>query len=123
MVSVVLSFFFFSSRRRHTRFKCDWSSDVCSSDLSHMEVVDKKKEGLYTPASAVNPSVPRLLDQILTRMLAADPQNRYQTASELIVDLERSQLAAAVPRFVVLHVAPRDPAALAPVPATAPPTR
>src|SRR5260370_26896833 len=23
---------FFSSRRRHTRFKCDWSSDVCSSD-------------------------------------------------------------------------------------------
>src|SRR5260370_4376982 len=26
--------FFFSSRRRHTRFKCDWSSDVCSSDLA-----------------------------------------------------------------------------------------
>src|SRR5882762_10611119 len=26
-------FFFFSSRRRHTRFKCEWSSDVCSSDL------------------------------------------------------------------------------------------
>src|SRR2546430_1291662 len=24
--------FFFSSRRRHTRFDCDWSSDVCSSD-------------------------------------------------------------------------------------------
>src|SRR2546430_9149665 len=28
-----LIFFFFSSRRRHTRFDCDWSSDVCSSDL------------------------------------------------------------------------------------------
>src|SRR5260221_10734396 len=27
------SFFFFSSRRRHTRSLCDWSSDVCSSDL------------------------------------------------------------------------------------------
>src|SRR5207302_7520145 len=26
-------FFFFSSRRRHTRFSRDWSSDVCSSDL------------------------------------------------------------------------------------------
>src|SRR5205085_6791768 len=25
---------FFSSRRRHTRFDCDWSSDVCSSDLA-----------------------------------------------------------------------------------------
>src|SRR2546430_11159841 len=30
---LVCSFFFFSSRRRHTRFDCDWSSDVCSSDL------------------------------------------------------------------------------------------
>src|SRR3989475_66733 len=29
----VFFFFFFSSRRRHTRFDCDWSSDVCSSDL------------------------------------------------------------------------------------------
>src|SRR5690242_20971807 len=27
-------FFFFSSRRRHTRLTCDWSSDVCSPDLS-----------------------------------------------------------------------------------------
>src|SRR2546427_10419296 len=31
-------FFFFSSRRRHTRFDCDWSSDVCSSDLGHARV-------------------------------------------------------------------------------------
>src|SRR5437588_9420055 len=29
-----LFFFFFSSRRRHTRSLCDWSSDVCSSDLA-----------------------------------------------------------------------------------------
>src|SRR5258707_11719144 len=29
-----LSFFFFSSRRRHTRYWRDWSSDVCSSDLT-----------------------------------------------------------------------------------------
>src|SRR6267143_2563305 len=29
----MLLFFFFSSRRRHTRWNCDWSSDVCSSDL------------------------------------------------------------------------------------------
>src|SRR2546430_5348727 len=33
-------FFFFSSRRRHTRFDCDWSSDVCSSDL--MRVLNTK---------------------------------------------------------------------------------
>src|SRR5438309_8326840 len=29
----MMFFFFFSSRRRHTRWNCDWSSDVCSSDL------------------------------------------------------------------------------------------
>src|SRR5690606_39590404 len=29
-------FFFFSSRRRHTRFSRDWSSDVCSSDLTYL---------------------------------------------------------------------------------------
>src|SRR5256886_2876500 len=32
------SYFFFSSRRRHTRFDCDWSSDVCSSDLARPPV-------------------------------------------------------------------------------------
>src|SRR2546427_7106509 len=32
-----LRFFFFSSRRRHTIFDCDWSSDVCSSDLNRQE--------------------------------------------------------------------------------------
>src|SRR5688572_31690830 len=31
-------FFFFSSRRRHTRFDCDWSSDVCSSDLPFVAI-------------------------------------------------------------------------------------
>src|SRR2546430_7578985 len=34
-----LVFFFFSSRRRHTRFDCDWSSDVCSSDLCSVVAV------------------------------------------------------------------------------------
>src|SRR5205085_6243251 len=33
--------FFFSSRRRHTRFDCDWSSDVCSSDLLEMLLTGK----------------------------------------------------------------------------------
>src|SRR2546427_3076922 len=33
LVLYVFFVFFFSSRRRHTRFDCDWSSDVCSSDL------------------------------------------------------------------------------------------
>src|SRR5438132_8020065 len=35
--------FFFSSRRRHTRSLCDWSSDVCSSDLVTVELADGRK--------------------------------------------------------------------------------
>src|SRR5256886_3341572 len=36
--------FFFSSRRRHTRFDCDWSSDVCSSDLTLARVPQAFRE-------------------------------------------------------------------------------
>src|SRR4051812_50177260 len=34
---LIMCIFFFSSRRRHTRLTCDWSSDVCSSDLAGAE--------------------------------------------------------------------------------------
>src|SRR5437588_3430929 len=37
-------FFFFSSRRRHTRSLCDWSSDVCSSDLVALLVLAYEKD-------------------------------------------------------------------------------
>src|SRR6267142_3315996 len=37
---IYIFFFFFSSRRRHTRLTCDWSSDVCSSDLQNLVLVD-----------------------------------------------------------------------------------
>src|SRR5260221_14499239 len=51
---MIVWFFFFSSRRRHTRSLCDWSSDVCSSDLDRREcrragyvvVVDVRLEGV-----------------------------------------------------------------------------
>src|SRR2546426_8966698 len=39
-LSMKLYFFFFSSRRRHTRLQGDWSSDVCSSDLCRWVVSD-----------------------------------------------------------------------------------
>src|SRR6266480_6053397 len=38
-------FFFFSSRRRHTRLTCDWSSDVCSSDLRPIATLDSLRFG------------------------------------------------------------------------------
>src|SRR5688572_26315013 len=42
-------FFFFSSRRRHTSFDCDWSSDVCSSDLlqSGVQAFDANSKDLF----------------------------------------------------------------------------
>src|SRR5699024_12190590 len=38
----------FSSRRRHTRSKRDWSSDVCSSDLDSIQSIVKSNSNLYT---------------------------------------------------------------------------
>src|SRR6266511_5288300 len=43
-------FFFFSSRRRHTRFSRDWSSDVCSSDL--IDGLDDALSAAHDPAKA-----------------------------------------------------------------------
>src|SRR5947207_14126035 len=42
--------FFFSSRRRHTRSLCDWSSDVCSSDLVAMIPNETRARVQLTPA-------------------------------------------------------------------------
>src|SRR5690242_17438314 len=48
-------FFFFSSRRRHTRLTCDWSSDVCSSDLVEplfMDMEYEKRESVFQRRAA-----------------------------------------------------------------------
>src|SRR3712207_7088662 len=57
MLDVLLSpyvsiFFFFSSRRRHTRYWRDWSSDVCSSDLPGTLPAEELAEWLATTDSA-----------------------------------------------------------------------
>src|SRR2546427_266815 len=96
-------FFFFSSRRRHTRFDCDWSSDVCSSDLfaesarafaqaelaphaAHWdresifprEAIAKAGElgfcGLYAPENAGGLQLPRLdATMVFEELAAVDP--------------------------------------------------
>ena len=61
------------------------------------------------------------------RMLRRDPEDRYQTISEVIVDLERAKLAAAVPSYATLEFALRDPVMrqrlVAPIEATQPDLR
>jgi serine/threonine-protein kinase len=75
----------------------------------HLAIVRQKEKGQYRPASAVNAQVPAALDRVLGRMLARNPRDRFQTASELIVALERTRLAAAVPSFGQLDLALKDP--------------
>src|SRR5205085_4430604 len=47
--------FFFSSRRRHTRFDCDWSSDVCSSDLHNSSNLGIKQKLLTKSTTSFDP--------------------------------------------------------------------
>src|SRR5438270_786881 len=51
-----LLFLFFSSRRRHTRFDCDWSSDVCSSDLGTGTSPSSPARSAPTSTCATTPS-------------------------------------------------------------------
>src|SRR6266511_5277542 len=51
-------FFFFSSRRRHTRFSRDWSSDVCSSDLDD-RVVERRLDVRLTDSDVLAHAAPR----------------------------------------------------------------
>src|SRR5437762_10641488 len=52
--------FFFSSRRRHTRYIGDWSSDVCSSDLGAAQM-----DGAILVVSAVDGPMPQTREHIL----------------------------------------------------------
>jgi serine/threonine-protein kinase len=93
------------------------------SGANHLEVVEKKREGDFLPASALNPEVPPLLDDIINKMLERDPRDRYQTASELIIDLERSRLASPVLSFADVDLAMQDPTARAYLASAVEPTR
>src|SRR5260370_22677671 len=76
------------------------AGEVPFPGVNHVEILDKKNLGLFAPASVLNPDVPPALDEILEKMLARDPHDRYQTAGDLIVDLARARLPAAVPSLV-----------------------
>src|SRR5690625_6377132 len=64
---VSLYFFFFSSRRRHTRWPRDWSSDVCSSDLFQHDIHDlviRRHEGHIQEEVGLGGVVVYLVNQI-----------------------------------------------------------
>src|SRR5258705_8426426 len=68
------SFFFFSSRRRHTRCLSDWSSDVCSSDLS--AYTGEIKKGVFTALNFILP----LQKNVLAMHCSANIGNAGDTA-------------------------------------------
>src|SRR5215204_6614239 len=61
IIVIVCVFFFFSSRRRHTRSLCDWSSDVCSSDLTDADQ-DHTIQAAITEESAGGGEQPEWLE-------------------------------------------------------------
>src|SRR2546430_5180235 len=71
-------FFFFSSRRRHTRFDCDWSSDVCSSDLFRTAAALGSRPRARRSLADLSPHDPRLLsDRKSTRLNSSHSQISY----------------------------------------------
>src|SRR4051812_50229324 len=51
--AIAQGIFFFSSRRRHTRLTCDWSSDVCSSDLGAGRAIDGHADSFVSAGAAL----------------------------------------------------------------------
>src|SRR2546430_5109325 len=65
-------FVFFSSRRRHTRFDCDWSSDVCSSDLK--------------PTPLSKEEVEHILEQVKTAAEKPKPKYTFEKGDQVRIN-------------------------------------
>src|SRR2546430_11862861 len=86
--------FFFSSRRRHTRFDCDWSSDVCSSDLgrlAHVNLIPLTP----TPGSRWDASPKPVEREFVRRLRAAGVPTTVRDTRGREIDGACGQLAAA----------------------------
>src|SRR2546427_4045989 len=85
-------FFFFSSRRRHTRFDCDWSSDVCSSDLELDHAVALRVLNAVGEHRRTGGFLRRLAERWLQVMTVEDVVAEYQctgfAADEFLADDE-----------------------------------
>src|SRR5256886_9844334 len=78
-VDSYLALFFFSSRRRHTRFDCDWSSDVCSSDLIYYRNLPS-----YVYNDLEDPEGAAMVTQLLS-----ENEKQRQIQWDLLYDINR----------------------------------
>src|SRR2546430_8327239 len=94
-------FFFFSSRRRHTRFDCDWSSDVCSSDLvkieeyravmTQLDVLRRREADLSLRYTDANPQLQNTRQQV-----AEDIKKKTEDRKSTRLNSSHSQISYAV---------------------------
>src|SRR5690606_39616862 len=73
-------FFFFSSRRRHTRFSRDWSSDVCSSDLGRRAGRGEHPDGAGGGVAVRQPAVAHATQPLAQRTRRTQPSVRTQSS-------------------------------------------
>src|SRR5690606_37267953 len=95
--SHIFTVFFFSSRRRHTRFSRDWSSDVCSSDLRGVTLPDRDLAYLEEGTEAFDRYIAEMTwAQEYARENRAEMMDRVVAAVERFVDapVERLQEAS-----------------------------
>src|SRR5258707_3300939 len=80
ILAVRCQFFFFSSRRRHTRYWRDWSSDVCSSDLLDAEVASQRiqrRGDVEAAAVGINPATLNALAGNFGIKIVADTATQF----------------------------------------------
>src|SRR5256885_9749735 len=80
-VRYVFGFFFFSSRRRHTRLQGDWSSDVCSSDLR----------------AHLGPALAGGVEKAYSRRVLQEEHEQHEALPELLVTNPALPVAATPP--------------------------
>src|SRR6266487_6498971 len=104
---MLLVVFFFSSRRRHTRWTGDWSSDVCSSDLDP-RLKDTVKLVLYPLAGQMLGECRTLVENFFASFYAPGVLSALRYASRIIYALSgvlMSSVVTATTPMVAHHAA------------------
>src|SRR5689334_9250622 len=91
-----VSFFFFSSRRRHTRWNCDWSSDVCSSDLDVLHPLGRAGDGRYQFKHAL------LRDAAYESLLLAERRRLHEQCGRKL-EQNFPEVAESEPELLAFH--------------------
>src|SRR3712207_6174720 len=87
----ILYWFFFSSRRRHTRYWRDWSSNVCSSDLTRRQPVDRVEHPELHASEVGRADFTPLERRLLADLFAIVEEH----ADESVVEIDRAQVERA----------------------------